>query len=303
MMMPIYPGAPWVLRFLGPGSEVSYGEWTIQLKGLLEVQDLTEPLKVSILMGALTGVAKRQISVITIGQRDTAAKIFAALDGRYTEKTPAPVLRSQLFSCVQKPDELVQDYVLRLQELHCRLLQLDPDGAPTNPHLREQFLLGLEEGPILQALKTYVRQKPGASFDEVQQEAALLEEDRHGRKCPEVMCSAVGGPNFSRSRSQEADWRQVLKREILEEVKEQIGDMTKKLLQELKPPMRAPSPAELHEHYPTTSHQPSTGRPRSASFSSNTWDERGRPICRRCNQAGHVARFCRGISGSTPNLN
>lgn len=82
-MMPIYPGAPWVPKFQGPGNEIKYREWKEQLKGLLEVQVLAEQVQVSILMGALTGLAKRKISVLVTGQRDTAAKIFAALDSRY----------------------------------------------------------------------------------------------------------------------------------------------------------------------------------------------------------------------------
>lgn len=209
---------------------------------------------------------------------------------------------SQFFSCNQKTYELVQDYMLRLQELRCRLAQLDPDGAPTDRQMREQFLLGLEEGPTLQALKAYVRQKPAASFDETQQEAVLLEEDRQGRKWPEATCATVGRPTHSRSHLQETDWKQALKQEILEEVKEQIKDMTKELLQELRPIMQAPSPARSREPYPTTTNR-QTERRRAVSFSSNTWDESGKPICRRCNQVGHIARFCRGISDSTSDLN
>ena len=174
------------------------------MQGLLGVQDMTEPLKVNILMGALTGMAKRQVSVVAPGQRDTVAKIVTIFDGRYTGKVPIPVLRSQFYSCTQKPDELVENYTLRLQELHCRLLQLDPDGAPTDIQLREQFLLGLEDGPLLQTLKIHVRQKPDSSFDEIQMEAALLEENRYGRKRSEVIqtfgCPARfhsdRGPNF-----------------------------------------------------------------------------------------------------------
>lgn len=76
----------------------------------------------------------------------------------------------------QKPNEPVQSYVLRLRELHCRLQQLDPDGAPTDNHLTEQFLLRLWEGPLTQALKRYARQHPDGTFSGLRQEALLLEE-------------------------------------------------------------------------------------------------------------------------------
>jgi len=68
MMMPIYPGAPWVPKFQGQGCDIRYREWKEQMQGLLGVQDMTEPLKVNILMGALTGMAKRQVSVVAPGR-------------------------------------------------------------------------------------------------------------------------------------------------------------------------------------------------------------------------------------------
>lgn len=88
-------------------------------------------------MGALTGEAKRQINVLEEEERNTTAKIFAALDGLYCGRAPVSMVRAQFYGCRQKSDELVQSYVLRLRELHCRLQQLDPDGAPTDGHLKD----------------------------------------------------------------------------------------------------------------------------------------------------------------------
>lgn len=53
----------------------------------------------NIVMGALTGVAKRQVQVIAVGERDIAAKIFTALDGLHRNKAPIAVIRSQFFRC------------------------------------------------------------------------------------------------------------------------------------------------------------------------------------------------------------
>lgn len=62
--------------------------------------------------------------------------------------------------------------------------QLDPDGAPTDDHLKEQFLLALEEGPLTQPLRRYARQHPDGTLDALRQEALLLEEnvDTNGQK-------------------------------------------------------------------------------------------------------------------------
>lgn len=95
-------------------------------------------------------------------------RFFSALDGLYRDKVPIAVVRSQFFGSQQNPDEPMQSYVLKLRELHCRLQQQAPDGAPTYDYLMEQFLLGLEEGPLLQDLRRYSRQNPHGTFDALQ---------------------------------------------------------------------------------------------------------------------------------------
>lgn len=210
-MIPIYPGAPWVPKFHGPGGDLKYQEWKEQIKGILEVQELTEAQKVAIVLGALSGEAKRQVDVLDQEDRERAVRIFTVLDALYVEKVPLSVRRAQFFGCVQRSDEPVQAYLLRLKELYCKLRQLNPDEAPTDSHLKDQFLLGLEGGPLLQALKMFARRNPDATFAQIQQEALLLEGEQQGTKWPEVVCAAVGGSNYSRSRSQ-TDWKQELKK-------------------------------------------------------------------------------------------
>lgn len=65
--------------------------------------------------------------------------------------------------------------------------------------MKEQFLLGLEEGPLTQSLRRYARQHPDGTFDALQQEAVLLEQDRFGLRWLEVTCTAVGAPIHRRS--------------------------------------------------------------------------------------------------------
>lgn len=135
--MPVYPGAPWLPKFKGLNDDLKYHDWKEQIQGLLGVQELTEARQVAIVLGALAGEAKRQVSVLEEGERDKVGKIFLYLDFLYGSRTPIPVLRSQFFSCVQKPDETVSSYILMLRELHCRLRQHDPDHTPSNAALRD----------------------------------------------------------------------------------------------------------------------------------------------------------------------
>lgn len=104
-------------------------------------------------VGALSGEAKRQVGVLEREERERAVKIFAVLVVLYVEKVPLAERRAQFFGCVQKADEPVQAYLLRQKELYCKLWQHDPADAPTDSHLKDQFLLAHEGRPLLQALK------------------------------------------------------------------------------------------------------------------------------------------------------
>ena len=59
-----FPGSPLVPKFGDPESEAEYGEWKEQ--GIVQYAVLTEACKVNNLMGALMGIAKRQISVLSV---------------------------------------------------------------------------------------------------------------------------------------------------------------------------------------------------------------------------------------------
>lgn len=115
--------------------------------------------------------------------------------------------------------------MLRLRELYCRLRRHSPEGALIEDQLKEQLLLGLEDGPFLRALRTYARRNPEGTFADLHQEALLLEAE-YSQPRYELACAAINGPSRIDSRSQGTDWKAELKREILEEVKGQMREFT-----------------------------------------------------------------------------
>ena len=293
MMMPVYPGAPWVPKFKGPDSDVKYGDWKEQIHGLLNAQDVAEARKVDILTGALAGEAKRQVSVLGEGDRDQARKIFTYLDSLYGDNTPVAVLRSNFFGCIQKPDESVKSFTLRLRDIYCWLLRRSPDDSPSEANLQEQMLLGLQEGPLSQTLRAYVRRHPDQDFAAVHREALLLEEEQGGHRGLEATCFAVGESRHTRT-PVEPDWKESLKREIMNDVKEQMKGLAQEVINEIKPLLQHTANAPSHHHPRFGQRQPSY---------NNTWTSDGQPVCRRCNQAGHMARFCRATPNARPALN
>lgn len=293
MMMPIYPGAPWLPKFHGPNSDIKYGDWKEQMCGILNSQNFTEPRKVELLMGALAGEAKLQINVLDTEERDTSAKIFTCLNDLYGDNTSVAVLRSQFFGCVQKPNESVKTFTLRLRDLYRKLQRHIPDDAPSERSLQDQMLLGLREGPLSQTLRTYVRRNPDLDFAAVHSEALLLEEEQRGQGSIDTTCSAAVGESRQYA-PPTPSWREALKQEILNDVKDQMKGLTQEIINEIKPLIQHSG----LDHFPM--HHRPRPRPRFQS-SSDEWTSDGKPICRQCKQAGHVARFCRNHRTNAPN--
>ncbi|KAI3374599.1 hypothetical protein L3Q82_021161, partial [Scortum barcoo] len=67
----------------------------------------------------------------------------------------------------------------------------DPDNAPSEAALRDQLLLGLQEGPLAQALKVYARRNPEEDFAAIHQEALLLDTE-YGSTPTEVTTAEDG---------------------------------------------------------------------------------------------------------------
>lgn len=69
------------------------------------------------------------------------------------------------------------------------------------------------------------------------------------------------------------------------------------LTQEVMKELTSSSPvAQLNHAQPNYVHfQPQnvSSRRRRGQSSSNVWDAEGWPICRRCQQSGHIARYCK----------
>ncbi|CAL9694508.1 unnamed protein product [Knipowitschia caucasica] len=265
MMMPVYPGAPWLPKFKGPGDDLKLCDWKEQMEGLLGSQELTEPRRVAIVLGALAGEAKRQVSVLEDDEKDTARKFFAYLCSLYGDQTPTSVVRSQFFCCAQKPGETVQSFVLRLRELYCRLRRHgDP---PSEAALRDQLLLGLREGPMTQALKVYARRHPDADFAALREEALLLDSE-YGSSASEVTCSIVNNKS-SFSKEPYSDWKETLKRDIMEEVKAEMKGLAQELIRELKPHL---SPVATASEPPVTPRSYYRSPPRNQRDERETWE-------------------------------
>jgi len=271
MMMPIYAGAPWIPKFKGVGGDLKFGEWKEQIQSLLQAREFNEQQKVSILLGALTDEAKREVCVLGDTERNTVAKIFSYLETLYGDQVPVANLRLQFFSCTQTASESLRTYVLRLRELFGRLRKRDPDGPLDESHLLDQLLMGLRNAELRSTIRTYARRNPDATFNTVLEEVLLLESEQRPGAGHEIVAQAVGESSVLKSQTGKDDWAEAFRRELLQEVRGQMNALRREMTQQLQPAASEPPRSSQFPNQPPP-------RRRFQSYTPNTWAADGKPV-------------------------
>lgn len=309
MIVPWFLGGPWVPKFEGGQGQLSFGQWRAQIESFLRAQNLSVAQRVDFVLSALQGEARREVLLLPDAKRRTAEDIFQELQGLYGEKTTAAQLRTQFFSCKQRPGEGVGAYILRLREcLHqwSQKEELDPRAIDEN--LTSQLMLGLQPGPVQIELQRLLRRSEPMTFADLCKEAKAVEqehqqtpEEAHTREVHSTPLQDEGHVRRaaavaeSSTRSSVADWQSVkeaLRSEVMAEVREQMSTLKDDLLGEIKQQLQGLRTQQPQG--PSRQAGRMDVRPRDQRRAGRTpqWDEQGRPICLQCGRVGHMQRHC-----------
>lgn len=289
-VIPVFMGVPWAQKFGGTGSELSFREWKSQTEYLASLQGLSEAQKLQFVLGSLEGEAKREVFAAPEDKRNGVKKVFDLLEVLYGDATPAAVLRAQFFNCRQGPRQSLRSFSLQIRELFYRLKRRSDHGLGEGDSiLRDQFLLGLQDGPIRQSLRLQLRRTPTLTFEELREETLALELDHSGAH-DQPMCMATTSATAP-APPPAVDWKQELRAEIMKDVKEQMAALSQTLLQELRGGWNAGQSVPRERSYSDSGREP-RGRPGQSSSYRFEWDDQGRPICNRCREPGHISRHC-----------
>lgn len=298
MVMPWFMGMPWVPKFSGEGSQVKFRDWKIQIEAMLRAQGLSEAQKTDFIIGALDGVARREVLLLEDAKRNSATEILKALDALYSKTKSLAQIRVQFFKCVQGEGESIGAYVLRLRELFLRWREKEPRGsAQDETTVRDQFILGLRSVTIQRELQRLVRREDEFTFSDACAEARALEADHQevDHLGEEATTSRVRAQHSRETRGNDLEkWKETFRAEVRQDIKDQISALSKDIAEEVR---RQLSPAPFSPAFGRRT----PGRPQSAGarYSASPrdqpdfqWDSQGRPICILCKKAGHVKRNC-----------
>lgn len=229
MMMPWFLGGPWVPKFGDKDKSIGFHDWHMQIETFIRAQNLTQTQQVDFVLSSLQGDARREVLLLSAGDRDTPDKIFKALTELYGERATVVQLRAKFFTCRQQAGEEVSGFVLRLRECFARWREKEPraegERNDDDEMLRSQLVAGLRSGPIQQELQKLLRRQPTLTFVEVTKEAKAVEHEQdHDIAEATSRRTYVPAKASSDARSSDSwqEMKQTLKAEVLAEVKEEM---------------------------------------------------------------------------------
>ena len=304
LTMPWFFSAPWLPKFNGERRQ--FGEWRAQVQAMLRAQPLSDEQQADFIFSALEGEARREVALLDAAQRNTGKHILSALKELYGETLNAAQARAAFFKCRQSPDEKVGDFILRLRECHAKWRQLDRQAAGAEDEAPlDQFVLGMKAGPVRTELQRYLRRQPLQGFKAVTAEARALEEEL-GSGTEEAQASAVRATPARAATMMERreeptgpthkqmdDWKEELRRELQQELSEQVKALGMQLVEQLRGHAASNSrPGDSSREQPRDYTTPPPTQAGLSHATSYQWDPQGRPICLDCREAGHVRRNC-----------
>lgn len=263
---------------------ITVEKWIEEARRCLAVRQMSQAEQILFLYDHLDGGAKAELDFHSPTHRDSSEKIFFILTENYSCSQSYVAAQLQFFQRSQREGESLRDYSHVLKSLMDVVIRKTPGGIPNSDQiLRDQFVEHVHDDMLRRELKQRISQTPTLSFTVLRSIAIRwAEEGRNGSRQRARASSCNTYTNPGDRDVVESNAMTVPPHSDLAELKECLRKQQVQL-------------DAIMKHIGilnTTSH---TQIPQKEGRDSKPYrfQADGRPICLRCNKAGHIARFCR----------
>ncbi|KAK0153989.1 hypothetical protein N1851_003923 [Merluccius polli] len=225
----------------------------------------------------LEGAAKAEVDFHDASNRDTAEKIIKILIDNFSCSQSYVAAQLCFFQRHQKEGESLRDFSHEIKILMDAVIKKTPGGLLNSDRvLRDQFAEGVNDDMLRRELKIRLALDPDMSFLTLRGVAIKwMEEGRQGTKPrPRAfsfdMHASMGGAESNAivaSNNELTDLKECLRRQ-----QAQLDAILTQL---------------------NTSRPQANQRGGGSTSKSYRFQQDGKPICMRCNRAGHIAKYCR----------
>lgn len=260
---------------------LSIDDWVEEARTSIRARHMSKVDQAIFLYDHLEGEARNEIKYRSKEEREDPETVFKILIELYGCSQSYVGLYKQFFERRQKEGESLNEYSHALMSLLEMVLRSNSNSIPNSEIvLRDQFAENVRDSMLRRELKGIVRRDPRITLIALRQEAIRwVQEGERGSisavRAPPARLSSIQSEvqgsceAVAVLKTQDSELEEI--RGILSSQQLQID----RLLQLLEQPRAI-----------------SKGPGASPSLSRYRYDSEGRPICNRCNLAGHIARRC-----------
>lgn len=270
-------------------------QWVAEARRSLDVRHMSLAEQLLFLHDHLEGGAKSELEFHPPPSKDTPDKIFALLIENFGCSESYVAAQLQFFQRSQKEGETLRDYSHALKSLMDVVVRKSPDGVPGSDRiLRDQFSEHVQDDMLRRELKQRVALIPDMSFVDLRRIAIKWMEE--GRRAGKARPRAYSCDSYTQAViGSEADTNfvSIKPTDEMAELKECFRRQQTQLDAILKHLGTVPTP-----HNPRPEER-GTETDKERNTKPLRFQPDGKPICLRCNKAGHIARFCKVDLGTT----
>lgn len=254
-------------------------DWVEEARRHLSSRRMPRAEQALTIFDLLDGEARTEVKFRPASDRDDPDKIFDILISIYGCSQSYISLQTQFFQRRQREGESLREYSHALMHMLEAVKRRDATCF-ANPDvvLRDQFIENVRDIMLKRELRRQVRMNPSITFYDVRAESIRwVEEGEHssGSRPRAHSCSTYATPDFEASShvvSAKSAGELTELKETLRKQQSQLDTILRRLDSSMFP-------------------NRSSSRPQ-ARGSRYRFQADGKPICWRCDQPGHIARFC-----------